>query len=247
MLQNTHAFVLKINPKGETSSIVHCFSRDFGKLILIAKGAKASKSQFKGLLEPFSLLNIHFNEKKNRAYQFLSNAEYINPFRHLKGQPEAILYGSIILEILYKVQEYQADKTLFDLIKAVFTAIDNGVPATLAHWYFIMHYLQIEGLPLNTDACYHCGAPLTSAYFLPKLGYIYCNGCRNDFSLEWELDIPIMSLLKRLSQTTPEDLPEIIYDNLDSTLINRLLWNTLATRFDNCRSLQSVTILRKVL
>ncbi|MDZ7795734.1 MAG: recombination protein O N-terminal domain-containing protein [Candidatus Marinimicrobia bacterium] len=63
MLKNTLAFVLKINPKGETSSVVHAFSRDFGKLILIAKGARTSRSPFKGLFEPFSLLNIHFNEK----------------------------------------------------------------------------------------------------------------------------------------------------------------------------------------
>ncbi|MDZ7821401.1 MAG: DNA repair protein RecO [Candidatus Marinimicrobia bacterium] len=113
MVKNTPAFVLKINPKGESSSVVHVFSRDFGKLILLAKGARTAKSPFKGLLEPFSLLNLHFNEKPGRPYQFLSRAEYIRSFRDLKQSTEAVLYGSVLLELIYKVQENSRDLEVF--------------------------------------------------------------------------------------------------------------------------------------
>jgi DNA repair protein RecO len=247
MLQNTQAIVLKVNPKGETSVILHCFSRDFGKLILIAKGARSSKSPFKGLIEPFSLLNVHFNEKKDRPYQFLSQAEYAASFTHLKGNPEAVLYGSVILEILYKEPEVESNALLFKLITNVFTAMDQGSSAQLAHWYFILRYLEIEGLPLNISSCYHCEQDMTKAYFYPKLGHLRCTDCHDDLSLNWELDEGTLALLKELSKSTAEDLGDTIDNSIDPEFINRMLWNTLATRFDTCRQLKSVEILRKVL
>lgn len=247
MLQNTQAIVLKVNPKGETSVILHCFSKDFGKLILIAKGARSSRSPFKGLIEPFSLLNVHFNEKKGRAYQFLSQAEYAASYSHLKSDPEAVLYGSIILEILYKEPEVQPDTPVFDLLTHVLEAMDKGASAQMAHWHFILKYLEIEGLPLNTISCYHCDNGMNSGYFYPKLGYIRCPDCHEDFSLSWELDTGMLSLLKKLSMITPDRIEKKIDGNIDKDLINRMLWNTLATRFDTCRKLKSVEILRKIL
>ena len=247
MLQNTQAIVLKVNPKGETSAILHCFSRDFGKIILIAKGARGSKSPFRGLIEPFSLLNVHFNEKKDRAYQFLYQAEYIASYTHLKSTPEAVLYGSVILEILYKESEVQANLELFDLIKSVFSAMDMGASPQMAHWHFILKYLELEGLPLNLESCYHCEENINRAYFYPKLGQMRCPDCHEDFSISWELDESILSLLKELSVIPAEKAANSIDEKIDKDLVNRILWNTLATRFDTCRKLTSVEILRKVL
>ncbi|MCF7833071.1 MAG: DNA repair protein RecO [Candidatus Marinimicrobia bacterium] len=247
MLQNTQAFILKVNPKGETSAILHCFSKDFGKIILIAKGARTAKSPFRGLIEPFSLLNVHFNEKKDRPYQFLSQAEYQQSFSHLKSNPEAILYGSVILEILYKEKEVEANVLLFDLLLNVFNAMENGVSPQIAHWYFILRFLEIEGLSLNTENCYHCDQELEKGYFLPKIGSIRCQDCHEEFSLIWELDPAILSLLKDLPKLPAEQLGDVVDSGFDKEMINRILWNTLATRFDTCRTLKSVDVLRKVL
>lgn len=247
MIQNTQAFILKVNPQGETSAILHCFSKDFGKIILIAKGARSNKSQFKGLIEPFSLLNVHFNEKKDRAYQFLSHAEYIQPYTHLKNQPEAVLFGSIILEILYKVQENDPNERTYQLINHVFNAMEHGQSAQVAHWYFILKYLNIEGVSLDTLSCLHCEKTLNHGYFFPKKGYILCENCREDFSLNWELDSKHLAILQDLSLRSIKDLPNKLEKDIDKELINRVLWNTLATRFDHCRTLKSVEVLRKVL
>ena len=244
MLQNTHAIVLKVNPKGETSAVLHCYSRDHGKLILIAKGAKSPKSPFRGLIEPFSHLNVHFNEKPDRPYQFLSQAEYVDPFTHLKSRPEAVLYGSIILEILYKEHEIETDPLLYDLLLQTFSAMDKDISPQTAHWHFLMKFLEIEGLSLNTDTCSQCDHPLTTGYFYPRSGQIRCEHCRENFTLNWELNENTMSILKRLPHMSPDRLPDISELPCDAGLINRILWNTLATRFDTCRTLKSVDILK---
>lgn len=47
------AYVLLTRPYSETSWIVEIFSRDYGRLALMAKGARRLKSPFKGVLLPF--------------------------------------------------------------------------------------------------------------------------------------------------------------------------------------------------
>ncbi len=247
MVKNTPAFVLKINPKGESSSVVHAFSRDFGKLILIAKGARSAKSPFKGLLEPFSLLNIHFNEKPGRPYQFLSGAEYSRSFRDLKQSTEAVLYGSVLLELIYKVQENSRDLEVFALLGKVLAALDEHYPAVYAHWYFIVQYLIAEGRPLNTERCYLCDKAFPPAYFHPFRGHLYCGACSTELAPLWELQAPVLSILKGLSGNGANAMPEVPAPLPDGERINRILWNTLAARFESCRTLKSVNVLRRIL
>jgi DNA repair protein RecO (recombination protein O) len=248
MMKNTRAFVLKINPKGETSAVVHVYSRDFGKLILIAKGARRDKSPFKGLMEPFSLLNIHFNEKPGRPYQFLSHAEYVRPCRGIKQDTAAVLYGSVILELLYKVQEDIEDRRVFALLSAVMEAMDKGYPPAVAHAHFILRYLKADGRPLETENCYDCGTPLSgTACFHPLRGHMYCRNCVAELSAVWELPAALLSILKGLSEDSSAALAQPPAEWPGPEQIDRILWNTLAARFENCRTLRSVDVLRKVL
>ena len=50
--------VLHTMPWRETSLIVEVFTRDFGRLPLVARGAKRPTSQFRGLLSPFAPLAL---------------------------------------------------------------------------------------------------------------------------------------------------------------------------------------------
>jgi DNA repair protein RecO (recombination protein O) len=246
-MQNTQLIVLKRSPHGETSSLLHGYSRDFGKMIFLAKGARSEKSPWRGLLEPFSVLNVHFNEKKGRAYQFLSQAEYIHPFSGLKSHQDAVLYGSVILELMYKIQDVQPDPELYDLIYKAFFAMDRGLSPFHVHAWFILHYLRMEGLALDAAHCCFCGKEPDPACFLPFQGQISCAECGRNQSPLWELPDVLLSLLKDMIK---KDITNINTDRLnaaDTLLLNRLLWNTLAARFENCLQLKSADILRKVL
>ena len=51
-------FLLHQRSYGETSIIVEAFTKNHGKMSLIAKGAKKPKSKFFGYLTPFHKLSI---------------------------------------------------------------------------------------------------------------------------------------------------------------------------------------------
>ena len=54
-------FLLHQRSYGETSIIVDVFTKNSGKMSLIAKGAKKPKSKFFGYLAPFHKLNVTFS------------------------------------------------------------------------------------------------------------------------------------------------------------------------------------------
>ncbi len=57
------AFVLHTYPWKETSLIVEAFTRDYGRLALVARGAKRPMSQYRGMLNPFCPLAVSFSGK----------------------------------------------------------------------------------------------------------------------------------------------------------------------------------------
>jgi len=76
-------FVLHTTAWRETSLIVEVFTRDYGRLSLVARGAKRPTSQFRGLLTPFTPLALSWSgrgEAKN-----LVRAEYVGGLPPLRG------------------------------------------------------------------------------------------------------------------------------------------------------------------
>jgi DNA repair protein RecO (recombination protein O) len=57
------AYVLHANPFRETSLIVEVFSRDFGRVALLARGARRPRSAIRGLMMAFQPLEISWSEK----------------------------------------------------------------------------------------------------------------------------------------------------------------------------------------
>jgi DNA repair protein RecO (recombination protein O) len=57
------AFVLHAYPWSETSLIVDLFTRDYGRMRIVAKGAQRPSSSFRGLLNPFSPLSVSLSGK----------------------------------------------------------------------------------------------------------------------------------------------------------------------------------------
>lgn len=77
------SFVLHYRRYRETSLIVDIFSQDYGRLSVIAKGARRAKSKFAGILEPFRLLNLSWCGKSELVT--LTHAEIILPTFELAG------------------------------------------------------------------------------------------------------------------------------------------------------------------
>src|SRR5262245_24232389 len=78
---STEGFVLRSYKLGENDKIVVFYTRDFGKIRLVAKGARKLKNRFGAALEVFAHVRIIFHEKENRDLLILDRAEILySPF-----------------------------------------------------------------------------------------------------------------------------------------------------------------------
>lgn len=93
------AYVLHTYPYRETSMIVEVFSRDFGRLPLIARGARRPRSAVRGLLLSFQPLSLSWFGKTE--LRTLHSAEWQGGQPLLQGM--ALICGFYLNELLLKL------------------------------------------------------------------------------------------------------------------------------------------------
>jgi DNA repair protein RecO (recombination protein O) len=91
--------VLHSYPWRETSLIVEVFTREHGRMALVARGAKRPTSQFRGLLAPFAPLLLSWSGRNE--IKSLVRAEWCGGMAPLRG--EALLAGFYLNELLVRL------------------------------------------------------------------------------------------------------------------------------------------------
>src|SRR5690606_28964742 len=92
-------FVLHSYPYKETSLIIDLFSRDHGRVALIAKGAKRPHSKLRGVLQTFQPLAVGWSGRSE--VRTLTSAEWIGGMPPL--EKSALLYGFYLNELLVRM------------------------------------------------------------------------------------------------------------------------------------------------
>lgn len=123
------AFVLHSRPFRETSLLVDLLTMNFGRLTVVARGARSAKSKFRGILSPFLPLLVSFSGKTE--LRTLQQAEMDGG--SYTFSPKVLLSGLYLNELLTKLlpihesysEVYQAyQTTLAALTKSLQPEID---------------------------------------------------------------------------------------------------------------------------
>jgi DNA repair protein RecO (recombination protein O) len=92
-------FVLHSYAWRETSLVVEAFTRDHGRIALVARGAKRPTSQFRGLLSPFN--PVAFSWSGRNDIKTLIRAEWLGGMQPLRG--DALLAAFYANELLVRL------------------------------------------------------------------------------------------------------------------------------------------------
>lgn len=137
----TEAFVLKSIRYGETSKIVTLFTKDFGKISAIVKGARNNKSKLCGTMETMNYINVILYYKENRELHLISNAEYKNSFKNILMDFDRLQSGYKIIDIINKTLiQNESNELMFELLIKIYSGLNNSTGNFL---YFVL-YFQIE-------------------------------------------------------------------------------------------------------
>ena len=118
-------FVLHAYPWRETSLIVEALTRDFGRVALVARGAKRRTSQLRGLLSPFSVLALAWSGKGE--VKTLLRAEWTGGLVPLRG--DALLAGFYLNELVVRLLAWaDAHPRLFTAYAQALRALAGEAP-----------------------------------------------------------------------------------------------------------------------
>jgi DNA repair protein RecO (recombination protein O) len=123
------SFVLHSYPYRETSLILDVFSRDHGRVALVAKGAKRPHSALRGVLQTFQPLGLSWTGKGE--VRTLTQAEWVGGMLPLAG--DALLCGFYVNELLVKFcAREDAHPALFNHYVLTLSRLAHGEPALYA-------------------------------------------------------------------------------------------------------------------
>jgi len=151
------AFVLHAYPYRETSLIVEAFTREYGRVALVARGAKRPRSELRGLLQAFQPLLLSWSGQQE--LKTLLRAEWRGGLPRVGGS--ALLCGFYLNELLLKLLPREdPHPQLFADYEAALVDLAGGRDQALVLRRFEVRLLAAMGyaLPLVRDA--DTGAPV---------------------------------------------------------------------------------------
>ena len=149
-LSDTSGIVLRTSDWSETSLIVTWFTRDFGKLRTVAKGAHRPKSPFRGKLDLLYLDDLVFVPSRHGNLHTLSECYVENPFPRIRERLDAFTAASYCCELVDIATEPEGPvPPLFNLLSESLAAMDAARPSPL----FIARFelLTLDALGFRPD------------------------------------------------------------------------------------------------
>ena len=153
MLEKTLGIVLHQIKFGESSLIVHLYTRRWGRLGLLVPGARgSSKNRKTHLLQPLTLLELEVYHKPNRELQKIKEARNHSPYVHLVSDPVKSTIALFLADVLYRVlREEESNPEMFDFISFNLQFLDLADQGTSNfHIYFLIRLTKYLGFYPDT-------------------------------------------------------------------------------------------------
>lgn len=180
-IHKTEAIVLSRRDFRETSLIVNFYTRDFGKLSGILKGIRDEPAKFASNLEPFSLNEIIFYQKRNSSLHLISQCDMKNNFNAVRENVSRIGLASILMELIQAVMPLEdKNEDVFALALDSLKELETSNNPDKIMTIFKIKILALSGFKPHFDSCVCCDAKvLGQAKFSLALGGLVCGSCQS--------------------------------------------------------------------
>jgi DNA repair protein RecO (recombination protein O) len=201
--QKTQAITLRLTDYRETSQILSVFSRDFGRIGLIAKGSKRKRTHAHGCIDLFQLLDVVFIEKPAAHLQILTESRLLEDFPGLRRELVRGYAAFFVAELLLGLtEEGDPNPPLFDLAVTTLRMLSGTDRANVVLHAFEVHLLELIGLFPRLEGCAWCGADFTPAKelaFAATAGGVVCPKCEGAVAERIYVSPGALAMLRKLS------------------------------------------------
>jgi DNA repair protein RecO (recombination protein O) len=235
--EKTDAIVIRMTEFSETSLIVTLYSRDFGRISAIAKGARRPKGPFEGAIDLLSVCHIEVLRKANDSLDLLTEAKLARRFRGAQKSLDRLYCGYYIAEMLRRwTDDDDPHPELYELALEAISRIDGTADHLMAVTHFEIRAMKILGHAPATSACVTCGGEVDRSKeripFGHEVGGVLCPTCRSRHQGVAMIHRSVLVWLDRLNDC--EKPPDVEFGNdiyrQMRALLNRYITVALGVR-----------------
>jgi DNA repair protein RecO len=147
----TQAIMLKRMNYGEADRIVTVLTADNGRLSMLAKGVRKSKSKLAGGLELFSVTDINYIDGRSDLKTIIST-RLKEHYRNIVSDVERTMAGYDFMKIIDSFTQHADEPKYFMLLMQGLSSLNNlSVPLSVTNVWFFANVLQINGSDINVE------------------------------------------------------------------------------------------------
>jgi DNA repair protein RecO (recombination protein O) len=255
MIVETEAVVLHSINFRDTSKIVTLYSRNYGKIKVIAKGVKNQKTnKFGSSLEAMTHSSVVIYKKEHGDLHLLSKSEIVTPLNRLQSDSERMFTGLALVELVNMViHGEEENEILFSMIVESLQAIDgagkNGMNVLFG---FMVKMFDQFGFGLTLDTCLNCGRKTDEHDFKSVLlrlsdGKLICPHCSADqTSTGTKISGGLLKSLYYLQTNAIEKSTSLSMNSVMRDDLISILQAYLRYHIDSVRTLKSLSLLQSI-
>lgn len=245
----TDAIVLNRTLMGDSSLLVTLYTRNLGKLKVVARGARKPKSKLGSALQPFTVVSVTFRRKEHHDLQTLNQADILTVFRRLSEDLTRMAYAGAVTELVNRlVIGEEPSEDLFTLICLTLQALNIQPPEAgeAIFWRFQLRLAASFGYAPQFTRCAGCDQEIdgTAPRFSPALGAILCAGCVNQDTGAFAVSPGTIKLLVHIQQLPVDLLSRLKLSKQAKQEIVRIIRSLFLYHMEDARELKALQFLQ---
>jgi DNA repair protein RecO (recombination protein O) len=147
MIERATGIILRTRPFTETSLIVCWLTPEFGRLSTVAKGARRTKSPFRGKLDLFYLADFSFNRSRRSDLHTLREVSLRETHSALRQELACLQQAAYCAALIEQTTETDTPlPAVFELMKSLLDHISRRPPQAQTLFAFELKLLNVLGL-----------------------------------------------------------------------------------------------------
>jgi DNA repair protein RecO (recombination protein O) len=201
------AVVLRHADWGEADRILTLYTREYGKVRAVAKGARKMRSRKAGHLEPFTHITVQL--ARARDLSIVTQVETLDAYLPLREDFMLLGYASYAMELLdrFTYDEEGGNPVIFRLLTETLGRLSLKIEPWLALRFYEMRLLDSLGFRPQLFACSNCQREILpeDQYFSVSSGGVVCPRCGNGLPGLWRISMGSLKYLRHFQRSNFKD------------------------------------------
>jgi DNA repair protein RecO (recombination protein O) len=195
MLQKCEGIVIRTTDYGENNKIITIYTREWGKIGAMARGAKKPNSRLAAITQLFTY--GYFLVQKSTGLGGMQQGEMISSMRSIREDIFLTAYASYVVELTDKsTEDKKPNPYLFEMLYQTLNYMNEGYDLDVLMFIYELKMLNVLGLYPVLNQCSVCGSADGNFSFSVREGGLLCHRCLGKDPYHYKVSAATIKLLR---------------------------------------------------